>query len=284
MKRFWRAGASLTAVTALVLAAGCEWTSDDTDGFNTSQGAGITANYSGVYDGVLAGGRAVSTSSQGTITRFVINQTGNELDVTDNLGNRYKGRVGSPGVVSDVSDATGGYPAGATVVESQMSWEGNGVEFIGIVHVVTVNDVQGTTSNNTVIDNNTSTSTDTVTDDETVTRTETRNNGTNTVVTTTLTIGSPGDPFYQETVTTVTYDNETGRELDREVTRTGTDTRTSTDTDNTTTTTTSTFTLTEANSQYRLEGTWIESGLTAAVDALSAGGIVVVTTPVAAAP
>lgn len=267
MKQVWRAGSVVAVALSLAIGAGCEWSGPESDSINTSQGAGIDANYSGVYDGLLSGGKAVSGSTLGTITRLVISQSGNELDVTDNLGNRYKGRVGSPGTVANPNAETGAYPEGATVVESQMSWEGNGVEFVGVVHVVTVNDVKG----NTTTDNRSST--DTTTDNQSVTRTETRTTATNTIVETVVTIGTPADPFYQQTTTTVTYDTATGRELDRTVTKVGTDTRT-TSNNNTTT-----FTLTEANSQLRLEGTWIESGLgTSSVDALSPGGITVVTT------
>lgn len=272
MKQIWRASGVAAIALSLAIGAGCEWSGPESDSVNTSQGAGIEANYSGTYDGLLSGGKAVSGSTLGTITRLVISQNGNELDVTDNLGNRYKGRVGSPGTVSSPDADTGTYPQGATVVQSQMSWEGNGVEFVGIVHVVTVADVRG----NTTTDNRSSS--DVTTDNQTVTRTETRTLDTNTVVEQVVTIGTPADPFYQQTTTTITYDTATGRELDRTVTQVGTDTRTTSNNNSTT------FTLTEDNSQYRLEGTWIESGLgTSSVDALSPGGIAVVTTVTPAA-
>lgn len=269
MKQVWRAGGVVAVALSLAVGAGCEWSGPESDSVNTSQGAGVDINYSGVYDGNLSGGKAVSGSTLGTITRFVVSQSGNELDVTDNLGNRYKGRVGSPGTVSNPDPTTGSYPSGATVVQSQMSWEGNGVEFVGVVHLVTVDDVRGNSSS----DNRSST--DTSTDNQSVTRTETRTTATNTIVETVVTIGTPADPFYQQTTTTVTYDTATGRELDRTVTKVGTDTRTTSNNSFTT------FTLTEQNSNVRLEGTWIESGFgTSSVDALSPGGIATVTTEV----
>ena len=259
MKQICRAGGVAAVAVALAIGAGCEWNGPDSESVNTSQGAGINLNFSGTYDGLFSGGLAVQYSGLGSITRLIIAQNGNELDVTDNLGNHYRGRVGSPGTVSNPDPTTGAFPDGTTVAESQMSWEGNGVEFVGIVHVVTVDDVRGETTDTS----------QTTTDDSTSTTTDTKTVGSNTVVTTTVTIGTPADPFYQQTVTTVTYDTQSGRELDRTVTKTGTSTHT----------TSTTFTLTEANSQLRLEGTWVEQGnVSSPVDALSPGGTGYITT------
>lgn len=86
------------------------------------------------------------------------------------------------------------------------------------------------------------------------------NDGTKTVITETTTIGSSGDPFYSVTIVTTTIENSTGKEISR------------------TTETTTTYNITEANSQYRLQGTWIEDGgVSTTVDALSPGTAGVIT-------
>ena len=142
------------AVTGLV---GCDWSSNSTS-LNTSQGAGVNINFSGVYDGNLAGGKAVDKPTKGNILRLVISQSGNRVEVVDNQGSRYEGTVGSPGVVSQ-PDSSGAYPIGAELVQAQISFSGKdevsqrNIQFVGIIHAVAVEDVNG--------ESKTSTSTDT---------------------------------------------------------------------------------------------------------------------------
>ena len=261
MKRYmlWLMVAGLAAGSMFL--AACEWSAGNDAGFNTSEGAGINLNFSGYYQG-LNGGKAVKDTSNGNILTLTIQQGGDTVEVTDNQGSSYRGKVGSPGAVSSASSGT--YPAGAELAQAQINFSGHDnvsakdITFAGIIHAVAVTDIKGTTE------------TDTSTD--TRTRTET--------VTTNVTIGSTG----QEVVTTVTtteYDangNETykristtkttpdGTVISHNVSETGTRTDTSTDT------ATTTYTITEANSQYRLQGTWVEqAGKVSEVDGISAG-------------
>lgn len=246
----------------LTLLLGCEWTTGGSDeGFNTSRGAGINVNFSGVYQGMLGGGRAVSQTSAGAITRLVISQGGNTVEVVDNQGSTYHGSVGSPGAVATASG--GAYPAGAELVQAQITWSGKDevaqrdVEFVGVIHVIAVTDIQGTTREDT--------STDSDTDTETRTYTVVQGGKTNIIVETTIPV--PGGSIK----TTITIDGETGEEISRTEERIEEDVSTRTRSTE--------FSITEANSQYRLEGTWIEDGgVTARVDARSPGTAGVITT------
>jgi len=275
------------AVAGVVALTGCDWSSQGTS-LNTSQGAGININYSGVYNGTFGGGLAVRRTSKGNILRLVISQSGNRVEVVDNQGSRYEGSVGSPGAVAN-ADSTGSYPAGALIVQSQISFSGRDevaqkdIEFVGIIHVVSVTDIKGTTDTQTDTDTDNNTTTETENDTYTYNRTTTvTSNAVNgqTITTTDRAYDGGGNLVYQEvTVTTILPSG------DRTTTsRVITDTRneTSTDTDNSTRTVTSTTTynITEANSQYRLEGTWIEkdSPIVSDVDALSPGGTGSITT------
>lgn len=256
--------AALTG-SLLVLTA-CDWSSGGDTGFNTSRGAGVNVNFSGVYSGT-GGGRAVSQTSAGNITTLTISQGGNRVDVRDNQGSSYSGSVGSPGAVSDGADGT--YPAGAEIAQAQINFSGHdnvsgkNISFAGVIHVVSVTDIQGSTSSDSSSDNYTYT-------ENTVTEV-----GVNNEQVTTLTV--------------IAYDPRTGDEVFREVTTTTvkpsgeTTTETRTITDNRTSTSTTTYSLTEANSQYRLQGTWVEEGgVSSSVDALSSGANGVVTVSTAA--
>lgn len=253
-----------------MVGAGCEWSGGGGSGsFNTSQGAGINVNFSGVYDGRLSGGRAVQNTSGSPITRLVISQSGNRLDVRDNNGSSYTGQVGTPGAIVDLDKQTA-IPRGADIVQSQISWSGhdNGagrhVEFVGVIHVVSVADIDGQRSVRT--QTSSSDNSTTKSDSGKNTQTQTVNDGTNTTVTTIVPLPNGGS-----SVTVTVYNNQTGAEISRTVT-TVKDSKTASS-DTTTTVTTKEFTLTEANSQYRLEGTWIETdGKSSNVDALSPGG------------
>lgn len=262
---------AVAVMGAALMFSGCDWSSGGgATSFNTSQGAGVSINLSGVYRGEFPGGRAVQTTTAGNITALTIRQTGNRVEVTDNQGSTYVGTVGSPGLVSQPS-ADGTYPAGAELAQGQINFSGKDgvsakdIEFVGIIHVVAVTDIQG----NTRVSSQTSAN---ASRDET-TRTIQNGDGTSTTETV-LTIGTPDDPFYQVTTTTVVTEDSTGRVISN----------TSTTEGGTTTTQSTEFSITEATSQYRLEGTWVElGGKTSGVQARSAGtsGLITTTTEVA---
>ena len=256
MKKYlvWLCIASLSVVLA-----GCDWSAGgSSDGFNTSKGAGVNINVSGVYSGAINGRAVERTSGAGQILSLVVSQSGNTVEVTDNQGSRYQGTIGAPGAVAT---ATGGiYPAGAELVQYQINFSGKDnvaaqdVEFVGTIHAVSVTDIRGTssTSGSSTTDQNTRTTTETVVDVVKDTTTDTI----------TTTIGAPGDPFYRVTTQVIVTDNSTGDVISNTTTTTGTSS----------TTTTRTYSITEANTQMRLEGTWIEAGgLSARVDAISRG-------------
>lgn len=277
---------------------GCEWSGGSGSGFNTSR-AGLTMNLSGVYTGTLSGGKAVAQTSGAPITRFVIQQTGNNLQVTDSNGQTYSGVNGAPGAIAGPDDVT--IPAGVALAVFQLSWRGKDgvaakdIEFTGVIDVVTVEDVVGETT-----DRNTSSSV-------TTTGTRDQNNGT----TTDSTTGTTGDNSQ-----TVTITSETGGDIitiievlpgvfvtnvvERPLTNstqtitvggstagnTGSagDTSqnrntTGTQSQDSTRSVTSQFSLTEANTQLRLRGTWIEQGgVVSGVEARSTGNGVLVGT------
>jgi hypothetical protein len=245
----------------LLSTSGCDWSSGGgVNSFNTSQGAGFNLNFSGFYRGELSGGRAVEATSGGTITSFTVNHVGNSLTVVDNNGSTYQGTVGSPGVVSD--PINGVYPAGAELVQSQVSWKGRDiasgqqVEFVGIIHVVSVIDIEQEIES--------SSSTETTQDGVTTTVNQLDEN---TVETITVIV----DGETTTTITTVT-DSSTGEVISSSTTSSSTETESSFDG----------YQITEANSQYRLEGTWIEEfGLVSRVQARSAGsaGLITVEEP-----
>jgi hypothetical protein len=270
--------AGLVAGLVLLTNAGCDWSSGGgTNSFNTSQGAGVSLNFSGVYRGELSGGKAVEKTSGGNIQTLTISMVGNSVTVVDNQGSTYRGTVGSPGLLA-LPDGT--IPAGADFVQSQISFSGKDgvsardIEFVGIVHAVSVRDIQGKTtekvdtsssgSGSTNFNNSGSSST---TQSQSTRVVDGR---TNTVITTTIV--TP----VNITVTEVIIDTQTGREISRNVTTTqnsGSGSGSSSGSGSTTTVRTFTdFAITEANTQYRLEGTWIEQGgFTSPVKARSPG-------------
>jgi len=272
MKKLYGIGLAAGVIAGLVFLLGCEWTTN-TDSFNTSQGAGANINFSGVYYGHLGGGRAVSSTSGGSINRLVIMNSGNAIQVTDNQGSTYTGTIGSPGVIAAQSSGT--YPAGALLSQAQISFSGHdnvaakNVRFVGIIHAVSVEDIQGESeysTNSTSISQGKSYS---VTNESSVVT-----GGTN--ITTTLTIitydDNGNETFRQVQTYTVTPSgqriNSSTSYIDSRSRNQGNQQETVTH-----------YYLTEANVQYRLQGTWIEEGgQNANVDALSAGTAGVITT------
>lgn len=264
MKRIMLFAVATACSAGLLLFTGCEgWSSGGSaDSFNTSEGAGISINFSGVFNGNLAGGLAVSATSGGPITRLVVSQSGNAVEVEDNNGSKYKGSVGSPGAVADAQ--SGVYPAGAELAQSQIAFSGHdnvaakNVQFVGIIHAVAVADIKGSTTS----DNSTST--------QNPVTTTTTTDGTN------LTVTTVDNTVPGTTVTIVKTENaQTGQVISQTTTTTHSGTATTT------------YSLTEANTQYRLEGTWVEEGgVSANVDALSQGasGTIASTTAAATTP
>lgn len=283
MKMKFAAVVAGCAAVAMYLNLGCDWSSQGTS-LNTSQGAGVNINFSGVYEGAIDG-KAVAKTTRGTISRLVIQQTGNRVDVTDSQGSHYEGSVGSPGVVSD-PNTDGSYPAGAELVQSQISFSGRDevaqrdIEFVGIIHAVSVKDVTGTTSTETTGGGTTNASSSSSSDiQEGKVTTVIKNTDTTTTIEE-LIVGVLGVPgFYQKTTTTTTTDNQTGQELSRTVKTENINVNSESSTTGSSTTTTTTYEITEANSQYRLEGTWIEkdSPIVSRVDALSRGTYGIIT-------
>ena len=283
IRNVYKLGALSSLLMAFALVVGCDWTSKS-DGFNTSRGRG-NINFSGTYNGNLPGGRAVENTTGGVIVRLVLSQQADTLEVLDNNGSRYRGRIGSVAVIASPGDDIvtefedtafdpGGFPEGTQLAQAQVSWQGHDnvaaktIEFAGTIHAVAVTDIRGTADRASSSSVNVTTNTTTSIEQD----------GTN--ITTTITI--------------IGFDPNTGLENFREVqtfTQTPSgqiissdrivDDRRSTSRDNE-------FILTAANTQYRLEGTWVEQGgVVAGVDALSAGAagaIVIGSPPSATAP
>ena len=282
------------APAACVLAAiaglsSCDWTGGSESDFNTSRG-GLNINLSGFYKGVQSGGRAVSRTSGGQISNFTIQQSGNVLEVLDNNGQKYRGNVGSPLAVATPS-SLGVIPTGAQLANFQVNWSGKdgvagkNVQFAGVVNVVAVTDIRGTVtrtesaqSNDATLDTAATQGTDKSTTNNQTTTTTVTNGQTSTQ---TVTTGTPG----AQVVATETDNNTTTSTSVKGSTNGTTATSSATAATNATrsnasgTASESTFVLGDANTQYRMRGTWIEEGgVTANLDAISpgAGGVLVV--------
>jgi hypothetical protein len=241
-------GAALMAMG--LLSAGCDWTTGG-DGY----GSRIDINFSGTYNGQQSG-RAVTGNDGRAITRFVISQVGDTVDVFDNNGGRYRGRISQAGSVTQAEG--GAFAAGTQLAQAQLSWSGTNpatgreVRFVGNIAAVAVRDIQSTSSG----------SSSTTVDSTERTTTSVQNNGTTTTTTTTVTVGTPGSALYLVTTTVVVTDNTTGAEIRR----------TSTTEDRSNRESSQEFSLTAQNTQYLLTGNWIESGgPTGNVRALAAG-------------
>jgi hypothetical protein len=221
--------AGLAAITTLT---GCDWSSGSQENFNTANQSALT-NVSGFYKGLLGGGRAVATTSNGSILSLNIQQSGNRVEILDNQGSNYVGSVGSP-VLTALPRAD--IPAGAVVSTYQISFAGKDgvsardIEFTGTITLVAVTDIRG---------NQSSTDRDRV-------------NGTE-----------------QETVEVV---NESSGVAPNDQTRTTTTTTTNNDTTTSNSGSSTEYSLTDASTQLRLRGTWVEvGGKVSSVDALAAG-------------
>ena len=275
MKRFIVVGGLSFAAATLGITS-CDWSGGSDGAFNSARG-GMDINISGNYRGILSGGKAVANTSGGAITSFVVQQSGNVLQVTDSNAQEYRGNVGSPLAVAELPAPTADnespvLPAGAQLANFSVSWSGKDgvaakdIRFTGVINVVSVQDVNGTTKtdsngNTTTITNNQG-GNGTVTKNTTTTTTTTTGNGVSGSQ-----VVNEGVEGYFTTNRTVTVSNNVNNN-----TATSETANNNTNTSGTQTTTTNTFQLTDANTQFRLRGTWIENGgVTSSVDALSAG-------------
>lgn len=255
----------LVLIVGLAL-TGCEsdWTSGGENGFNTSRGAGVNINFGGVYKGAFGGSKAVQSKSGSPVTQFVITHAGNSIRVIDNNGSQYEGTIGAPGAVAEAQN--GIYPAGADMVQSQVTFKGldyssgKMVEFVGIFRAIAVEDIRGASSKL----------------EDTYTRAIT---WTTNVTVSTVTTNS------QRTITVIGYDangNEVFRSVETITTNPqgtviGYDYKVE-DKRNVTSVDEFKYYITEANTQYRLEGTWMEEGgVVSQVDAISKGSSATIT-------
>ncbi len=255
-------GLCISMLVALAAVVGCDWTSKS-DGFNTSSGSG-DINFSGTYHGNIGGSRAVEQTSGGPVARLVVSQQGDALEVLDNNGSVYRGRIGSVAVVS--TPGGDAFPAGTRLAQAQVSWRGHdnvaakSVQFVGNISAVAVTDIKG------VSENESQTTEGRIVDS----RTSVEEDGDYTITTTRLTIDRGG--YFEETETVVVVDNRTKREVSRTETVTG----------RRTVERVMQYLLSPQNTQYHLQGTWVEQdGVAAGVSALSAGaaGAIVVGAP-----
>ena len=138
---------SLTALAATVFLVACDWESGSQANFNSRA---ENVNITGVYQGQLSGGRAVSNTSNGNILSLNIQQSGNTIRVLDNQGSRYDGRVSAPDIRSDVSG--GSLTTGTTVVAYQIGFTGRDgvaardIEFSGSLTLATITNVRSSSS------------------------------------------------------------------------------------------------------------------------------------------
>lgn len=250
MKKWMWIFTVIASVGVALLNTACEWSSGgDGNSFNTSRGAGADINFSGTYNGNYSDGTAVQGSS---IYRLVMHQNGNQVEITDSNGSTYSGSVGSPGAVNPGASS---YSAGAMLAQAQINFKGHNnatdrdVEFAGTIHAVAATDIQGETKVRDTLDS--------------TVNTYTTNNATGNQIQSNLTVTIT--PSAEITIESVLESTPQGSMQD--VSRTlvdGSGVATSTET---------TFILTEANTMYRLEGSWVEiGGVIAGVDALSSGG------------
>jgi len=254
MKRMNRAILLALPMVALASMIGCEF--ESTDGFNTSQGGGSGANFSGIYTeyrpekaagGACGGGGAVVCGTD--ITRLIITQTGNTIEVYDNHNRYYRGSVGSPGVVG-APLADGSYPAGAAVMAAQVSFGAGDVQFMGVVRTIAVTDIEGEQLVTTVTRSDSEQADNVDTDDETSSTSDS-----DTRTTETVEVEQQGN----ETETT-TRTRETSTSSTQDDGETETVTTSELDAKDVTYTETIEYSIDESNTHYVLEGNWVAGG------------------------
>lgn len=301
MKRIGIARGLLAVALCLVSGlAACEWSSGSDGSFNSSR-AGLSVNISGFYRGNQSGGRAVSNKTGSPVQNFVILQNGNVIEVTDGNGQKYRGNVGAPGSVFSGTVI----PAGTGIASFQVSWKGKdgtadqNIEFVGVINVVAVNEIRGTTTTratgrSTATDRESTAASGSSTARGSSTASSASDSSSTSASTSTeqadgvdanQTVNVPGggtavEVFRDVTTTTTTEDSASDRsssqassaESASASSRDGSVTDTASVSDARLTEQIVTFELTEANSQFRLRGTWMEEGgRVSQVDALASG-------------
>ncbi len=159
MKRIALNLMSLTALSATVFLVACDWESGSQANYNSRSN---NVNISGVYEGQLSGGRAVSNTSNGSVRTLNIQQSGNTIRIVDNQGSRYDGRVSAPDIRSDLSSDS--LVTGTVFAAYQIGFEGKDtvaardVEFTGSLTLGTITTVQASSSSSTTQTQSASTS------------------------------------------------------------------------------------------------------------------------------
>ncbi len=136
-----------TAILAVFvfLVVSCEM-EDYEEGYNTSKGAGVDMNFSGIY----RGRQGVPVVPARGITNLLLSQHGNMVQVWDNRNSYYEGHVGAPSVVMAPVGIT--VPAGTTVAEAHINFSGidteldRKVDFAGFVRAVSVSESEANSS------------------------------------------------------------------------------------------------------------------------------------------
>jgi len=147
MKKILKITFPLIGIGIISLVVSCDDKWEKGGDFNTSQGAGINVNFSGVYRARTSGAPLVPAGDEAEITRLIITQIGNTIEVRDDYNKLYTGYIGSPGVMSPSS--SGSYPAGATMLQAQINFTNNkNVDFVGVIRAVAVDDVTSLTTVN----------------------------------------------------------------------------------------------------------------------------------------
>lgn len=281
----------------------CEWTGGSDGGFNTSK-IDFNVNISGVYNGMFSGGKAVETTTGGAITRFLIQQTGNALQVTDNNGQSYRGTSGAPYTYGNFANEDT-LPAGASVASFQVSWGGTDgtaakdIDFSGVINLITIEDVESTTTDSSQTQNQTQSSqtdrdsdsnrdssenqTDSSSSDsdsslnipggetEVIILEDTGNGTTNIVI---ITVPTPEQNFNSSQNSDT--DSDDNRDSSSSVTQT--QSQSSDATRDNSTTSSKSYSITKSGSQLWLQGTWIEQGgAVSNTEARSAGTAAIVT-------
>ena len=155
MKKILTMASVVMGASLLAVFTACDDQWEEGGDFNTSQGAGVNVNFSGVYrrwDGSVLIPEQPRTSSElvpegedgeAAITRLIITQIGNTIEVRDDYNKLYSGYVGSPGVMAS---SGGSYPAGATLLQAQISFSNNkNVDFVGTIRAVSATEILATT-------------------------------------------------------------------------------------------------------------------------------------------
>ncbi len=237
MIRYVKMLCAVLLVSALLTA--CEWNSGDS--FNTSQLGGLTVSFSGYYQGTVSG------KSGNAVIALTVLQSGSTLEVYDNLGNQYEGTLGSAQTYGSGADTI---LSGTTIADSQVSFSGTDhsagrtVDFAGVISVVSIENIQGTTTITSTGD----TSVDTDLDNETGSDESSSDLD---IDTSTVDISTSTSSNSDSNVSN--FDGDSSSESAASIT---------------------TYALSEANIQYKLQGVWMEDGGASAVLSMTSAGSV----------